>query len=52
MGHYVYWVGVLSDSSLVLNVGLTCPFSQEKIMELQCELLVSNSEDPKMIALV
>jgi len=43
---------VVSDLNPIVNVGLTCPFSQEKIMEVQCELLISNFKDPKTIALV
>jgi len=39
-------------SSPDANVGLTCSFSQKKIMEMECELLMSNSRDPKMIARV
>lgn len=35
-----------------VNVCLTCSFSQEKIMEMECELLFSNLKDPKIIALV
>ena len=34
------------------NSGLTCSFSHEKIMEAQCELLISNFNDSKMIAIV
>jgi hypothetical protein len=35
-----------------INVELTSSSSQEKIMEMQCELLVSNFNDPKTIRLV
>ena len=31
------------------DIGLTRSFSQEKIMEMQCELLISNISDPKTI---
>ena len=48
MGHR--WARILSDPEI--NVGLTCSFSQEKLMEMQCELLVSNFNDPKTIRLV
>jgi len=34
------------------NFGLTCSFSQEKIKEMECELLVSNFRDAKTVALV
>ena len=44
--------GVPSDSNPEVSIGLTCPFSQEKVMEVQCELLISNFKDPKTIALV
>jgi hypothetical protein len=44
------WARILSDPEI--NVGLTCSFSQEKLMEMQCELLVSNFNDPKTIRLV
>lgn len=30
----------------------TCSFSQEKIMDMQCDLLISNFKNPKTIALV
>ena len=41
-----------SDLNFETNVALTCSFSQEKIMEMECELLVSNFKDPKTIGLV
>jgi len=50
MGHCR--VGVLSGSNLKVNAGLTCPLSQEEIMELQCEFLISNFNDPNMNGLV
>jgi len=34
------------------DLGLMCSFSQEKIKEMECELLVSNFRDPKTVALV
>ena len=48
MGHG--WVGSKGLSSTVRPSGLICLSSQEKIMEMQCELLVSNFKDPKTIA--
>ena len=50
MGHCR--VRVPSDLNFKVNVVLTCSFSQEKIMEMECELLVSNFKDPKTIGLV
>jgi len=51
MGHC--WVGFVPFSNRgVYQLRLTCSFSQEKIMEMQCELLVSKFNDPKTIALV
>jgi len=32
-----------------INVEITCPFSQEKILEMQCDLLISTFQDPKTI---
>jgi len=43
---------MLPGSNPDANVGLTCSFSQEKIMEMECDLLVSNFRDPITIALV
>jgi len=40
---------VLLDLNLEANVSLIRPPSQEKIMEMQCELLISNISDPKTI---
>ena len=51
MGHCLVGSPVFSnlgDDTL----GLMCSFSQEKIKEMECELLVSNFKDPKTIALV
>ena len=39
-------------SDLQVNVALMCSFSQEKILEMEWDLLISNPRDPKMIALV
>ena len=50
MGHRR--VRVPSNLNFEVNVVLTCSFSQEKIMEMECELLVSNFKDPKTIGLV
>ena len=51
MGHFQ--VGRVALSSPGENaLGLTRLFSQEEIMEIQCELLVSNFKDPKTVALV
>lgn len=50
MGHR--WVRVLSGLNFEVNVGLTYSFSQERIMEMECELLFSNLKDPKITALV
>jgi len=36
----------------VHDLELTCLFSQEKLMEIQCELMISKFRDPKTIALV
>ena len=46
------WVKILSDSSPGVDVGLMCLLSQGKIMEMECEVLISNFKDPKTIALV
>ena len=46
------WVMILSDSSPGVDVGLIRLFSQGKIMEMECEVLISNFKDPKTIALV
>ena len=50
MGHC--WVRMRSDSNPEVGIGLICSFSQDKIMEMECELLTSNFKDPKTIALV
>ena len=50
MGHCR--VRVLLDLNFEVIVGLMCSFSQEKIMEMECELLVSNFKNQKTIALV
>ena len=50
MGHF--WVRVLSVLNFEVNVGPMCSFSQKRIMEMECELLVSNLKDPKIIALM
>jgi len=47
------WVGsVVLYNRRINNRGLTRLSSQEKIMEAQCELLISNFKNPKTIALV
>ena len=46
---------LLGEFCLVRGVdrpGLICSFSQDNIMEMQCELLISKFNDPKTIALV
>ena len=50
MGHCQ--VRVPSDLNPSTNIGLTRSFSQDKIMEMECELLISNFKGPKTIALV
>ena len=51
MGHR--WVSSVTFSNHgINNFGLTVSLSQEKIMEMEFELLISNSKDPKSIALV
>ena len=45
-------VRVPSDPNPEVSVGLTCSFSHEKIMEMECELLISSFRHPKTIALV
>ena len=35
-----------------LNQHQTCPFSQEKIVDMQCDILISNLKNPKTIALM
>ena len=42
---------VLSNPG-VNNLGLTRSFSQNEIMEMECQLLISNFKGPKTIALV
>ena len=44
--------GSIRILTLKVNVGLTRPFSQEKIMEIQCNLLISSFKDPKTIRLM
>ena len=51
MGHGLVSSVVFSDPG-ANNLGLTCSLSQEKIKEMECELLVSNFKDPKTITLV
>ena len=34
------------------NLGLMCSYSQDKLKEMECELLVSNIRDPRTVALV
>ena len=51
MGHFQVGSVVPSNPG-VIYLGLTCLLSQGKIMEMQCELLVSSFQDPKTIALV
>jgi len=47
------WVGSVVFSNRDANGRrLTCSFSHKEIMEMQCELLVSNFKDPKTIGLV
>ena len=46
------WVRMLYDSSPEVDVGLMLFFSQGKIMEMECEVLISSFKDPKTIALV
>ena len=46
------WALSRSFNRGVNHLGLTCSFSQDKIMEMQCELLVSKFNNPKTIALV
>ena len=41
-----------SDSNPEVDIGLIRSFSQDKIMEMECELLTSNFKDPKTIPLV
>lgn len=49
MGHFQ--VGsVVSSNPGVIDLGLTCLL--RKIMEMQCELLISSFQNPKAIALV
>ena len=42
---------VFSDHNII-DLGLMCSSSQKRIMEMQCDLLVSNFKDLKTIALV
>ena len=48
MGHCLVSPAVFRD----LGLELTCSLSQEKIKEMECELLVSSFKNPKTIALV
>jgi len=41
--------GPVIISNPEINVEITCPFSQEKILEMQCDLLISTFQDPKTI---
>lgn len=50
MGHRL--VGSVAFSDPWTITGLTSLFSQEKIKEMECELLVSTLKDPKTITLV
>ena len=51
MGHCL--VGSIGYSDPGANtLMLTCSFSQEKIKEMECDLLVSNFKDTKTVALV
>ena len=50
MGHC--WVRMRSYSNPEVDIGLIGSFSQDKIMEMECELLTSNFKDPKTITLV
>ena len=43
---------MLSDSSPGVDVRLIRFFSQGKIMEMECEVLISNFKDPKTIGLM
>jgi len=52
VGHCLVGSVAFSDSGTNFNLGLTCLFSQEKIKEMECELLVSNFRNPETIALV
>jgi len=45
-------VRVLSDPNSEVSVGLTWSSSHEKIMEMECDLLIGNFRHPKTIALV
>ena len=45
-------VRVLSNSNLEVSAKLTCSFRQDEIMEMECDLLISKSKDPKTITLV
>ena len=51
MGYCLVGSVVFSDHG-ANTLMLTCPFSQEKIKEMECELLVSNFKDTKAVALV
>ena len=46
------WVRVPSDPNFEVRVLLTCWFSQEELMEMECDLLISKSKDSKTITLV
>ena len=49
MGHCLVGFVVFSYPGISV-LGLTCSFSQEKVKEMQCELLISSFQDPKTIA--
>ena len=51
MVHRLVGSVVFSDPS-ANNLGLTCSFSQEKIKEMECELLVSTFKGPETVTLV
>ena len=42
----------MSSNHEIVNLGLTGSSSQEKIMEMECELLTSNFKDPKTVELM
>ena len=45
-------VRIPSDPNFEVRVWLTCWFSQEELMEMECDLLISTSKDSKTITLV
>jgi len=44
--------GLIGIPNPEISVEITCSFSQEKIMEAQCDLLISKYQNPKTITLV